>query len=148
MKIDKLNVIKKSLEDEYRTIQNALNTAVSARDSAPSAMESHHDTTRNQSEKLASNLNIQLTNIKNMIESLPKALPEVQKRIDQWSFVELIGNNSRLSIIMVPEGFGGRECDNVKLVSVQAPIGKYLLGKKTGDNISIIDNRFIISSVS
>lgn len=147
MKIDKLAVIKKSLEEESKTIQNALNIATSARDSAPSAMESHHDTTRNQSEKLASNLNIQLTNLKNMIESLPEALPEDQKRIDLWSFVELIGNNSRLSIIMVPEGFGGKECDNVKLVSVQAPIGKYLLGKKTGDNISILDNRFIISTV-
>lgn len=148
MKIDKLLVIKKSLEDEYKIIQNALNAATSARDSAPSAMESHHDTTRNQSEKLASNLNIQLTNLKNMIETLPKTLPEDQKRIDLWSFIELIGNNSRLSVILVPEGFGGKECDNVKLVSVQAPLGKYLLGKKTGENISIIDNRFIISNVA
>lgn len=147
MKVNKLTILKKSLEEEYKVIQNALNTATTARDSAPSAMESHSDTTRNQSEKLASNLNIQLTNLKKLIESLPYTFPEEQKKISLWSLVQLVGSNSRLSIILVPEGYGGKEYDNVKLVSIQAPIGKYLLGKKTGDNISIIDNKYIISSV-
>jgi hypothetical protein len=147
MKIDKLSVIKKSLEEELKTTQQALNSAVEARDSAPSAMESHTDTTRNQSEKMVTALTSQLTNLKKMIESLPETIPVSQNRIDVWSLVELIGS-IRLSVILVPEGYGGKECDGVKIVSVEAPLGRSLLGKKIGNNISILDNKFIISAVA
>ncbi len=147
MKINILPIIRKCLDKEYKNLQKALNAATDARDSAPSAMESHHDTTRNQSEKLAIVLRYQYLNLKQLIDMIPETLPENNNYIGIWSYVELIGNNSKFKIILVPEGYGGREYADIKIVSVQAPLGEKLMEKKRGDNITFNGNNLLITAL-
>lgn len=103
--------ILKSLEQEIVVLEKALETARVAQRNAPSAMESHSDTTRSEMEKMITALEIDINTVKNNIKIMANYEPK---------YHEL--NNIKL--VLVPDGIGGRKIDDVMLVSETSPIGK------------------------
>ena len=100
-----------SLSLEKTTLENSLAQAKKTRDSAPSAMESHSDTTRSEFEKMATALEEQLDVIKNNIK-LITAHPE-----------QIVPHGKYL---LVPDGLGGKKIGDMITVSVSSPLGKTL----------------------
>lgn len=110
--------ILKSLENEIAVLEKALETAKIAQRNAPSAMESHSDTTRSEMEKMITALEIDINTVKNNIKIMANYEPK---------YHELNNNGKTTKIILVPDGIGGRKIDDVMLVSEASPIGKKLL---------------------
>ena len=106
--------IIKSLEDEIVVLEKALETAKIAQRNAPSAMESHSDTTRSEMEKMITALEIDINKVRENIKKLENYEPK---------YFEL----DKLKLVLVPEGIGGRKIDGVMLVSETSPIGRKLL---------------------
>jgi hypothetical protein len=106
--------ILKSLEEEMAVLQKSLETAKIAQRNAPSAMESHSDTTRSEMEKMVTALEIDINKVKVNIKKLADFEPK---------YYEL----DKLKLVLVPEGIGGRKIDGVMLVSQNSPIGKKLM---------------------
>ena len=127
MKNDLLGIVKKCLEKERETLLKAITSAKRARDSAPSAIESHHDTERNQSEKMVVALEEKLLELDELIRNLPQNITTNNVSSGVWSYCEIdkVGNN--LKIILVPDGYGGREAEGIKLVSINTPIARSIL---------------------
>lgn len=129
MKVDLLKLVKKSLENERVILNKAIDSAKKARDSAPSATESHYDTDRNQNEKMVAALEEELLQLDHLIQNLPISIPDDCGRTNLWSYIELPKENQVLKIIIVPEGYGGRDIDGIKLVSISAPLAKKILDR-------------------
>ncbi len=121
---DKL--LNKIISKRRQNLNEALNKAKEARDSAPGAMESHSDTSRSQYEKLVGALEQQL-----------KDLEETAKKINlsnkSFPLMEIGFNGEKKKFILVPEGLGGEETAEIRLLSENSPLGLQLAGKNIGD---------------
>lgn len=106
--------ILKSLEAEIAVLEKALETAKIAQRNAPSAMESHSDTTRSEMEKMVTALEIDINKVRENIKKLENYEPK---------YYEL----DKLKLVLVPDGMGGRKIDEVMLVSETSLIGKKIL---------------------
>jgi len=100
--------------------------AKAARDSAPSAMESHSDTTRSEKEKLVTALDRDILAMDGYIKSAQKMDPK---------YMELIGDDSVMKVLLVPAGIGGKKIDDIILLGLNSPLGQAVAGKQTGDMI-------------
>ena len=145
---NKLKIIMKCLESEKHTLQRAINDAKLARDNAPSATESHHDTERNQNENLVSALEHDLEKLNQAIANLPDTVFTKNDVVTLWNYVKIKNNSDIIKSILVPENIGGRETNGVKLIAVNTPIGKSLLNKRPGDKFKVNDNIFKILSLA
>lgn len=129
------NVLITLLDQKIALLEKAIAEAKKARDSAPSAMESHSDTTRSEQE--------------NLVLALTKSLSELQTLykhpLSASHYYELTSPSSLLKFMIVPEGLGGQKIDNIFLISAQSPFATQLLSKKSGDTISFNGTSFIIS---
>lgn len=132
--MNKIEIIRKHLTKEKKTLNKAIKSAKKARDSAPSAMESHSDTTRNQSERLVFALQEKKKSLEKIISKLPTKSKSSKRNVSLWSYTKIILGKSKLEIVIVPEGIGGKEIGKIKLISKVSPLGKSLLRKKVGDN--------------
>lgn len=126
--IDK-NQIRKIIDKKISNIKKAILSAKNARDLAPSAMESHSDTTRSEKEKLINALQ----------EELDK-LDSLSENISDWKIYEIKLGGEIMSVCMVPDGLGGEKIDDIRLLSFNSPLGKEISGKKVGDKIYV--NKF------
>jgi hypothetical protein len=147
MGINKLEVIRGGLCSEKIALRKAIDNAIDARDNSPSAMESHHDTTRNQSEKLVSALEQKLNDLEILINKLPTDISNIPNFVNLWSYAELSYNEAILKLILVPEGYGGREADGIKLVSISTPLGVAVIGKTQGENVTVNSNQMTITFI-
>ena len=127
MKNDLLGIVKKCLEKERETLLKAITSAKRARDSAPSAIESHHDTERNQSEKMVVALEEKLLELDELIRNLPQNITTNNVSNGVWGYYEIDKDGNNLKIILVPDGYGGREAEGIKLVSINTPIARSIL---------------------
>ena len=127
MKNDLLDIVKKCLEKERETLLKAITSAKRARDSAPSAIESHHDTERNQSEKMVAALEEKLLELDELILNLPQNITTNNVSNGVWGYYEIDKDGNNLKIILVPDGYGGRETEGIKLVSINTPFAKSIL---------------------
>jgi transcription elongation GreA/GreB family factor len=132
-------LVKKNLEERKNKILKSIASANDARENAPSAMESHSDTSRNQNEKLIFALKIDLAN-----------LEEVTKQIDNFDvkYFEIKQGSSILKVVIVPEGAGGEQINGVKIISIKTPLGEILKDKNLGDKFIINDRENEIANVS
>ncbi|TSC86403.1 MAG: Uncharacterized protein G01um101416_676 [Microgenomates group bacterium Gr01-1014_16] len=94
-------------------VEKSLSAARFARDNAPSAMESHSDTTRADQEKLVRALEERVKLVGEQMKILAKA---------EVKYVEHNG----MKLVLVPEGMGGKKIEDVMLVSVNSPLGSKL----------------------
>jgi transcription elongation GreA/GreB family factor len=62
--------------------------------------------------------------------------------------VELTDKNLIRKLILVPEGYGGREFSEIKFISISTPIGKNLYGKKVEESVIISDRQYLITATS
>jgi len=135
--MDILAELKKTLEKNRENLVLSIERAKEARDKAPSAMESHHDTTRNQNEKLVAALESELKEFDRRIEKLPDKLLDNNEVISLWSLVKLKNADNKLSILLVPEGFGGKKLGDITTVTASTPLGMAVLNKTVGENYEI-----------
>lgn len=124
--MDKLQIVNEFLTRRKENLLKALEKAKGARDNAPGAMESHSDTSRSQYEKLVAALEQQL-----------KDLEETAKKINlsnkSFPLMEIGFNGEKRKFILVPEGLGGEETAEIRLLSENSPLGLQLAGKNIGD---------------
>ena len=131
--MNKLKLVKKHLDKEKQSLLKALGNAKETRDSAPSAMESHHDTTRNQAEKFVAALEKKLNNLEKIVSGLPNPQDIVSSdSVALLSYVELNLNGSKMKLIIVPEGLGGKKEDDINFISENTPLGGAILNKTIG----------------
>ena len=119
------------LDKKIKGIENAILSGKISRDMAPSAMESHSDTTRSEKEKLVYALEKELDNLKALKD---EDLNPIIYRIK-------IGNDTK-NICLVPEGLGGENKGEIKLVSSISPLGLNLINKKAKDEF-VFNNQTI-----
>lgn len=131
-----LKDFKKLIEKEIEKLETSIKHEKQIRDSSPSAVESHHDTTRNQTEKLVSALEGQLENLKKQVLLIPSEPPK-GNTLSLWKGADIqIGANS-MSVIIVPEGLGGYKLKSRQTLSINSPLGKTIMSKKEGDSFTI-----------
>jgi hypothetical protein len=147
MKIDKIKLIRSCLEKEERDFNNAIKKIVIARNESPIPMESHSDTSRIQADKMLGELNTKINTLEKLIYDLPVRIPDNFEKIELWNFVNLSKPNLQIKLILVPEGYGGREFDGVKLVTISTPLGKALYGKRINELITVNESGFLIKVI-
>jgi transcription elongation GreA/GreB family factor len=125
--------LKKHFNKRKSIILKAIESAKRARDQAPSAMESHSDTTRNQNEKMIEALLGEL----NLLNSFLKRTPEKQNQnklnVEEWTYVKAGLGKNVIELCIVPDGFGGQVVEGTRLISIETPLGKVLMNKEEND---------------
>lgn len=133
--MNKFEALKKLLNGEKKTLEEALAHAKKACDEAPTAMESHSDTLRNQTEKLVIALQEKLKELDHFISQIPNEDNVTYGSIIKlWSQIELTIGETHMNLLLVPDGLGGKNMEGVKLLSISSELGKILLGRKLTDN--------------
>jgi transcription elongation GreA/GreB family factor len=136
--MDKIVLLNKYLGQKKQELSKALEKAREARDGAPSAMESHSDTSRSQNERLVSALEEELKEIESYVSKInPLSLVYLEVKI----------NYEIKKLLMVPTGLGGAEIDGIRLLSIDSPLGKQVFGKKEGDKLLFNDQETEILKV-
>lgn len=143
MVLNKLVIIQKCLERERKDLLNSIEKLVIARNESPLPSETRSDTSRIQADKMLLALKDQLVELDKLIHNLPKNI-ESSEKIDLWNYVELINSGTKLKIILVPEGYGGREIDGIKLISITTPLAKNLYHKSLKNNITVNNNTMTV----
>ncbi len=147
--MNKILLVKKHLDKEKQSLLQTLEKAKETRDSAPSAMESHHDTTRNQTEKFVAALEKKLHHLENIISNLPNPQDIASsKTVALWSYVELNLNGKEMKLIIVPEGLGGKKEDDINFISENTPLGNVLINKKVENSFTFNNQRGEILKVN
>ena len=116
--------IQKIIDKKLLNIKKAILSAKNARDLAPSAMESHSDTTRSEKEKLINALQEELDKLDSLMEN-----------ISDLKLYKIKLGEEIMKVCMVPDGLGGEKVDDIRLLSFNSPLGKEISGKKVGDKI-------------
>ena len=145
----KNDLVEKVIDDKLNTLENAITQAKSARDDAPSAMESHSDTTRASQERLVNALESEVDSINEIKKDFEASLTKKRGNIvTLWSYVEISLNEKDLEIIIVPEGLGGNTLENVLLVSDKSPLAQAILGKTSDSKFKFNNQSGIVKLVS
>lgn len=130
-----LEELKKQLQLRREKLFLGIESAKKERDHAPSAIESHSDTTRSEKEKLIYALENDLQKLDEIILSVPNNLNNLDDSliVSDWRYVEISLAGNILNIYIVPEGIGGEIIKDTRLLSGITPLGKIILGKKMGE---------------
>jgi len=144
-----LKELKKQLQIKKNNLLLGIKSAKKARDQAPSAMESHSDTTRNEKEKLIYALENELKELDEIILNVPENInnSNINLIVEEWKFVKVLLKNDIFKICIVPEGIGGHIIDGIRLVSSKSPLGNLILGKKKGDKFIFNSNEGKIEDI-
>jgi|SRR3989344_9414156 len=126
------------LEKEKSTLEEAKARAKFARDNAPSANESHSDTTRSEQEKLVFALEEELKKLKNELKILEKGEGD-------WKYCEIDNGGVRMKIVL--GSMGGKKIGDIVLLSKLSPLGKELTGKKGGDWFEFMERKVEVLTV-
>ncbi len=115
--------IKQLLLTQKATLEKALEGAREAQLSAPSAMESHSDTTRSEKEKLVTALEVDIKRVRTLMQKI-----DGKESGDKlWGVKTIEVGGKLLQCCLVPSGMGGMKVGDFQLVSVDSPMGKRLL---------------------
>ena len=134
---DNLELIRKLFEHKLQILEKSLLEARIAQRNAPSAMESHSDTTRSEMEKMVTALEIEIRNIKEKIESIPASLTPPNGSVQLWQEVQINNTGTPMTVIFVPDGMGGDTIGQTKLISETTRLGRAMLGKRVGESCDI-----------
>lgn len=120
--------VTKLFETERELLVRARDHAKATRDSAPTANESHSDTTRSEYEKLVSALDEQIWLLDQGMKSLEKS---------EVGYFEINNGGTKMKLVVVPEGMGGKKIDDVQVISVTTPLGVVLKGQSAGATVDL-----------
>lgn len=141
--------LKRQLQSKREKLLKGIESAKKARDAAPSAMESHSDTSRSESERLMSALETELKKLDEIINSLPEDFLSKAGylTVSEWRYVEVLLDDNLLKLCLVPEGIGGEVVNDIRLISTSAPLGKIILNKKKGDTFTFNEQQGKIEDI-
>lgn len=147
--MDWLEELKKKLQTRRGKLILGIESAKKERDQAPSAMESHSDTSRSEKEKLIYALENDLKILDEIIQNAPNNLSNLnsESTVSEWRYVEILLGENLLKICIVPEGVGGEVINNVRLLSGASLLGELILNKKRGDKFSFKGQEGIIKEI-
>lgn len=134
--MNNLKLARLIFEKEQEKLVKAIGSAKHARDNAPSPMESHHDNTRSDNERLARALEEKLRFLEKQITSIPSILP-VTEEVEEWRYVEVQIETRTLKLLIVPKGLGGSGIDGIQLISLDTPLGLEIAGKRAGEKFKL-----------
>ncbi len=125
--MDVKSELKKALENQKNTMEVSLVRAREAQRNAPSAMESHSDTTRSEKERLVTAIELNLRRVGQLLQKLDAGAGMG----NLWSVHEITLNGEKVKCCLVPGGMGGFKIGDLQMVSADSPLGKQLLVKKS-----------------
>src|SRR3989344_7926042 len=120
--MDILDMVRKNILRKIEIMKKSLKEAKIAQLNAPSAMESHSDTTKSEMEKLVTALEIDISRQKNYLSLVPNNLTPSNQKIELWKNVRVNNKGILMNIIIVPDGMGGDTIDGIRLVSETTPL--------------------------
>lgn len=141
--MNSLKLARDILEKEREKLTKAIVSAKHARDNAPSPMESHHDNTRSDNERLARALEEKLSGLEKQIKAIPSVLSAADK-VEIWRYVEVGLDLRNLKLLVVPKGYGGTSVDGFQLISLDTPLGIAINEKKQGETFSLNNQKGLI----
>lgn len=144
--MDYLIQLKTQFKADKKQLEEAIAHAQKARDEAPSATESHSDTSRATNERLVNALEQKLADLDNLISQIPTQISSSDK-VRLWDKVVLASTSMRMEVVLVPEGYGGKQIGMLRLVSTDSPLGANIVGKSFGTKFSQGTNEFEITRV-
>lgn len=121
--MDWLPAIRDHFGSKKELLLRALADARRAAADAPKPNESRSDTTINEKQKMINALELDLANLNKLIKSIPDTMPD-SNTVGVWSYVE----TDKFKLILVPDGMGGGQIGEVRLVSITSPIGMSIMG--------------------
>lgn len=127
------------LSERLNNLKESLKETEDSERQAPSAMESHSDTSRFQLGQLADNLRILIKNIEKVIKEIEKT-KTTEGCVGQGSIVKIEEGGNELYYYISPMGLGESfliEGKEFRVISVNTPIAKCLSEKKVGENVEI-----------
>lgn len=139
--IDKLIV---TLGEKLSAQEEVLHGAEAGRRSAPTAMESHSDKTRHEMETKIQNTERRIEEIKEAVKYFEQIKNEEKSggEAKAGSLLEVENVESKaIAYYLIAEKMGGIMLDNpvVSTVSLEAPVAKFLLGKREGEIVDFGD---------
>ncbi|MDO8488029.1 MAG: hypothetical protein Q7S31_01810 [bacterium] len=129
-----MDKIRANFATKLQLLEKSLLAARTAQQNAPSAMESHSDTTRSEMEKMVTALEVEIVKLKKNVDQIPFVVSSSPKA-NVWSYVKLNTGQAEMELVLVPEGMGGDKLDQLRLISVATPMGEVLLDKQIGEKI-------------
>lgn len=135
--MDVLDVVRKNILRKIEIMEKSLKEAKIAQLNAPSAMESHSDTTKSEMEKLVTALEIDISRQKNYLSLVPSNLTPSNQKIELWRNIKIDNKGILMNIILVPDGMGGDTIDGMRFVSETTPL---VQGIKNGE-IKVLEVR-------
>jgi transcription elongation GreA/GreB family factor len=138
-KTEIINKIKEILKTKLNDLNQAVKEARESAKQAPSAMESHSDTSRFQFSQLADNLEEISKKVQKVIDEISKTKSN-SEIISEGSLVKIEKNGQNifyfLSSMSLEDSFliDGSE---FRVISTETPIAKSLFEKKAGDLVEI-----------
>lgn len=143
--MNKKEILKKvidEIEKEIRGLKRSIGGIHDAAVEAPSAMESHSDTTKSQMQGLEAKASEDLSSKERELKTLRRFVPnDAGERIEIGSLFE-IEEKGKKSIFFFLEGGAGikiavKEGPEVlcAVITPRAPLGRAFLGKKKGEKV-------------
>jgi transcription elongation GreA/GreB family factor len=124
--------IKSYFESKQELLLRALADTRKAAADAPKPNESRSDTTINEKQKMINALETDLAAITKFIKIIPEDRANKSK-VEIWSYVQ----TDKIKFILVPDGMGGGQVQDVRLISPSTPFGMAVINKKAGDTFVI-----------
>lgn len=142
------DLIRKSIEKKIELFKKSLKEARLAQQNAPSANESHSDTTRSEMEKMVTALEINIQRQKNYLKLIPLDSRPSNGKVGLWQYAKLNNGGEPMEIIVVPDGMGGDMVDGVRLVSEITPMVVAILGKRATESADFNGRKVILLEVA
>lgn len=143
-----LDEIKNFFEGQQKKLEDSIKKEKVIRDTSPSAMQSHHDTTRNQTEKLIQAYETELKQLKELIRLIPNKRENDDQKIDIWTKIQVKIGQNNLTVVLVPSGLGGKKISDFQTLAADSPLGQKLSNLSEGNKFEINGNNGKVVSFS
>ncbi len=145
MKIDKYKLLHDCLVKEKKEMIDSIEKITISRDESPLPNDTRSDTSRIQADNMLTALKGKLKALDNLLSELPKNINDEGSKAGVWSYTELVSDNFKIKLILVPEGYGGREVGEIKTVSMSTPLAEAIIDKFRGETVIINGNKMLIT---
>ncbi|MCL4404162.1 GreA/GreB family elongation factor [Patescibacteria group bacterium] len=142
-KTDLIEKVIESLERDKASAEAGLASAREGAKEAPSAMESHSDTTRSQMQHLAENLEKDIQEKESGIMALgdfKTSVGPAKGDVSVGSVVSITDEAERRFIYFILPAGGGTKVEtdgaSITVLSSTAPLAQALIGKRAGETVS------------
>lgn len=142
MDIEKVVLIRlavQQLESEVASFHEGIEQEKKAMQEAPSARDSHSDTTRSQKESLVGALQKQYNETHKALVALKQIGSKTSEKIGISALVEIEEDKKQVFYLIVPGASMKLKLDDkiIQLISAASPVALSLSGHRAGDSIEV-----------